>query len=405
MGAAPTEHCLVFVRTAGSTRSADVRSMFLNCTSFAFQHTLLWSGPVSPSVTLNEGEEKRPAGPIVADAFTVLSSLLLAFALDYVGRGLGMAVSLGTATIGLALFAASYDSPMRSAGQVFYGMGSTGVKAITDVLVVETVRQEIDMPLAYAFMALPRAIALFSVPTVRYGLREPERHVLIAFSCVVPALGAPLVCVLWYYRAHLVLHKPFRHLMMFVWARHSNRPAFLAGRFLLVATLLVVFLVLWLVQMDVSPWPAAIPPLVASLIVTAPFCEWARVQCQPVWFHFRFFLIPSLSRTRVRVRYRWQRRQWFKFRGLTSMLMPVRRARNFCRGLGREVASWSSGLKVNLQRWHLGTSANVLSWVSGLSFRSVFLGYRLMSNSEFAVCASCLTWKSTCSAPCSKLTL
>lgn len=371
--------------------------MFLNCASFAFQHTFLWSGPVSPSITLRDGEQRRSTGPIVADVVTVLSSFVLSFALDFVRRDLGLAVATVAATLGLVLFAASHGSAMLSTGQVFYGVGSAGVKVITNVLVVETVRDKYNLPGAFAVMALPRAVALISVSTVRYGSHESQlRHALEAFAVLAGVTGLLLVCVLHHYSAHLTLPTPFRVVMLEFRARWLDQPGRLVGRILLGVALLGMFIFLWLVQMDILPSVAAIPPLVTFLIIVAPFSEWAQETARQVWFQLRFILLPDLDRKRVRLRHAWHHRRRFKLRSLTSIIGPLRRLLGFCRKLSRKVTQKVFSALSSPRRWCLTVLSNSPSWASELSFRSLFLSHPLMSKPQFAVCASCLIWRSTC---------
>lgn len=379
--------------------------MFLNCASFAFQHTLLWSGPVSPSITLRVGEEKRPVGPIVADVFTVLSSLVLTFALDFVRRDIGMAAATVAATLGLALFAGSGSSGMLDAGQVFYGMGSTAVRLIIDVLIVETVRDKYDLPRAFAVMALPRAIAQLSVSTVRYHLHEPElRHALTAFACIEPVIGLLFVGILYGFRERLQAHRPFRVAMSEFWERRSRQPEFLVGRTLLLLAVVAVFTFLWLVQMDILPWSAAIPPLVVFLAMVAPFSDLVQERVRDQWDRLWLLSIPNLNRKCVRLRHRWLRRGEFRRLGPAILYGLLRRAKGLCRELFRVLASRVSARRSGLLRWRPNTWLDSPSWVSELSFRDLFTRHPLTSKPEFAVCATCLLWRSTCSWMLSQLT-
>lgn len=269
--------------------------LFLNCTLFAFQHSILWNGPVSPSVTLFEGRERRPTPLIMADLLTLVSSVGMAIALDCVGRGLGLAFAVGFATLGLALFAGSHSMETLSAGQVFYGVGFTGLRLSIDVLVTDTTRLTVRT-LVYAMVSFPWAITAFSVPVLRESLQEAElRHALIAFSCLVPALGFTLTAFILHHHRCFDVRQDFSGLKSQLLGtrdrRRSNLKAFLPPAL----SLLAMFVALWLVQVDVVPWWTFIPFVVvffSSLIRASsphliPWFVWASYK---LWYTVSTYL-------------------------------------------------------------------------------------------------------------------
>lgn len=254
-------------QTCGFAGGMLTDRLFLNCAVFAFQHSLLWNGPVSPSISLFEGQEKRPASLIAADIMTVLSSLLMAVALDCMGRGRGLALAVLSATLGLALFAGSRNMDMLCAGQVFYGVGFTGVRLTVDVLVADSTALHIRT-LVYAAMSFPWAITAFSVPVIRQTLTETQlRHALIAFACLVPALGLALTALIRYQSACFDDAKSLSEWKSELWDRERHRFGFPADYVWTLIAVVALFLVLWLVRTDTLPWYAAAPPLVILPIV------------------------------------------------------------------------------------------------------------------------------------------
>lgn len=366
-------------------------------------------------MTLFDGEERRAAPLIVADVLTVLASLGAAVALDCTGRAAGLAGAVGLATLGLALFAGARNVATLSAGQVFYGVGFTGVRLTLDVLVTDATPTR-DRALGYAAVALPWAVTAFAVPTLRYNLREAElRHALVAFACIVPALGAALVCLLAYHRASLVRPRTFRDLKAELWDPKRHLFGIPLAYISILAALLLLFVMLWLVQMDVLPWYAAIPPVVVFLFVTIAVQfpsiylfdlltkGWeAWIPGRSLW---RRFLLWASFRWRTR-RMRWEpsslrRLDWEK---LCSI---CRRAWEICRGQGQELRArvsrpflWRRLLERCRKSQHAArlwvtrrTQMTRLAWQGGQQGRPLD---RLGTTTMVCVCALCVIWKCKC---------
>lgn len=214
----------------------------------------------------------------MADLATVLSCLVMAVALEFMSRAVGVLVSIGLATLGLALFAATYNIPTLSAAQVFYGIGFTGVRLLVDVLVTDTALIE-NRALILAVLAIPWPVAIYCAPLINRAPRSPEmRLALIVLAGFIPFVGVLLFSFLQYNRDRTVPHKSFASLMRRLQGKPtrgsfhaSSRPNRFAGwwrlglpltTFILLWSLVGLFLVLWLVQMGVLPWFSAIPPIV-----------------------------------------------------------------------------------------------------------------------------------------------
>lgn len=221
---------------------------------------------------------------------TVCAALAMAGSLEYQTRALGVLMAALFATLGLALFAAPPSVATTSAGQIFYGVGFTGIRLLIDVLIADASDFRYRA-LGYAFVASPWAISAFAVPIMRriYSISQLRRAVA-AFAVIVPLLGLTLCAYLWHHRrkaadyGYLIgpenLCSGLRRLGTKIRTAHLPSPkrrirltsmfAFWKWRawglftwstmtFFIVVTLLCVFVVLWLVQMGKVPWNAPLP--------------------------------------------------------------------------------------------------------------------------------------------------
>lgn len=351
MGQGLAAAALLDVSLRGFGKATLTDSLFLNCAVFAFQHSLLWNGPVSPSISLFDGQERRPASLIVADIMTVLSSLLMAIALDCMGRGRGLMLAVASATLGLILFAASHNIDMLCAGQVLYGVGFTGVRLTIDVLVADSAKLHIRT-LIYALVSFPWAITAFSVPAIRQSLTETElRHALIAFACLVPALGLALAFLVRYRRACFDDPKSLSELKDELWNTKKHRFGFPAAYLWALIALVALFLLLWLVRTDTLPWYAALPPL--------------AILCVVLSVNGRAHYVRDVRR---------------KTFGAERMLHIV--------VLGTMLNRWG------LLRRVIRNATRPPLRAKNISVRQPLDGLR--TNAMFSVCGLCMLWKSTC---------
>lgn len=238
-------------------------------------------------------------GYIMADLVTVIACLATAVASEFLSRALGLLVALSIATLGLILFAVTRNMPTLSAGQVFYGVGFTGVRLMIDVLVSDTTRSK-NRPLAYAFIATPWSLTAFTVPAIRRDRSSSEiRPAVAAFAGIIPLLGGLLCLFLRRHRERMVKPKPFHLLVKQLQKpklnrtfprKHSTRRSWFKplrlglplSTFFVVMPLLSLFVLLWLVQMDIVPWFVAVPPAVMLLSVVA-----LNIALQYTGFNFR----------------------------------------------------------------------------------------------------------------------
>lgn len=257
----------------------------------AFQHSVLWNGRVSPAVTLTEGDQARSPAYIIADLVTVCAALAMAGSLEFQTRVSGVLTAVLFATLGLALYAAPPSIATTSAGQVFYGIGFTGLRLLIDVLIADTTDFR-HRAVGYAFISSPWAITAFAVPAMRRSLSVSQLRIAIsAFAGTVLFCGIVLFAFLQRYRRRAVdfefvsgSKRLVRALRGFAtgFARrpsspqpreHTSSGASVAilrlyaqwrlrlpgTTIFVVVALLVVFLVLWLVQMSLLPWYTPIP--------------------------------------------------------------------------------------------------------------------------------------------------
>lgn len=263
----------------------------MNCTANAFQHSILWNGRVSPAVTLSEGDQARNPAYIIADLTTVCAAFAMAASLEFQTRAVGVLTATFFAALGLALYAIPPSIATTSAGQVFYGIGFTGLRLLTDVLIADTTDFR-HRALGYAFISSSWAVTAFAVPTMRRAFSVAQlRTAIAAFAGIVLFCGLVLFAFLQYYRRRTVDFEfdsdlerlvravkefatgpastpnppktdgymaPTRSLAVLrLWAQWRLKLSLSA--LCVVLALLVVFVVLWLIQMEIVPWYAAIP--------------------------------------------------------------------------------------------------------------------------------------------------
>lgn len=264
---------------AGSQSLPPLCRIWVTCAANAFQHSIIWNGVVTPSVALFDGEQRRNAAFVVADFVTVVSCLAMAIASEFLNRAQGLAMALGFATLGLVLFAVTQNMATLSAGQVFYGIGFTGIRLIVEILVSDITNFR-DRALAYAFVYTPWALTAFSVPAFRRDSQSSEmRPAIAAFAGLIPVLGGLLSGFLQRYKAHNPRPKQLKSVIRRLRGPKIslNSDKFIASRrslskflrfglplstFGLLLFLLSLFVILWLVQMEVIPWFAILPPAV-----------------------------------------------------------------------------------------------------------------------------------------------
>lgn len=258
---------------------------WLNCLAIAFQHSLLWNGPVTPSAALFDSHGLRPMPFIAADLVTVAACLGMALALEFTGPALGMGIAVVSATLGLVLFALSRNAETLSAGQVFYSVGFTGIRLVIDVLIADTAALR-NRALAYGLAGSPWAVTAFAVPALRkrFNISNEGRKMrlaIAAFTGIIPLFGGVLVLYLWHHkRTHPVpvakekIRRDLRVLKIF--------DVCLLGFFLM-----ILFVFLWLVQMGLMPWWAALIALISffSTVVFVAFSRspWVRKQAIKFW--------------------------------------------------------------------------------------------------------------------------
>lgn len=257
----------------------------MNCLAIAFQHSLLWNGPVTPSAALFDSQGLRPVPFIIADLVTVAACLGMALALQFTGPALGLGIAVVSATLGLALFASSRNAATLSAGQVFYSVGFTGIRLVIDVLIADTAALR-NRALAYGMAGSPWAVTAFAVPALRKRLNissegRKMRLAIAAFTGIIPLFGGLLVAYLWHHKRSTPpvvtkekIRRDLRVLKVF--------DVCLLGFFLL-----ILFVFLWLVQMGLLPWWVALIALVLffSTVTFVAFSRspWVRKQVIKWW--------------------------------------------------------------------------------------------------------------------------
>lgn len=228
----------------------------------------------------------------------------MAVASEFLNRAQGLTVALGFAALGLVLFAATRNLAALCAGQVFYGIGFTGIRLIVSILVSDTISFR-NRSLVYAVVFTPWALTAFSVPALRRDSQSSElRPAIAAFAGIVPVLGGLLAGFLQRRREHIPKPKPLKLVIRRLRGSEASRRSW--GRllrfglpfstFVPLVLLLSLFVLLWLLQMDVTPWFAVLPPAVLLCCMTAfllglknpRFNDWV---CKKI--------IPSLYRTRA----------------------------------------------------------------------------------------------------------
>lgn len=264
---------------------------WLNCAAIAFQHSILWNGPVTPSAALFDSDGLRPVPFIVADLVTVAACLAMAVALEFTGAPLGLCIAVASATLGLGLFSASQNAAMLSAGQVFYSVGFTGIRLVIDVLVADTAPLR-NRALAYGLIGSPWAITAFAVPAIRKRLdissdSTRTRYAIAAFAAIVPLLGTALVGYLWHQNRNSVKSLAKGKIRIDLRALRVHDVCVLG------LILLILFVFLWLVQMGVLPWYAALIALCVFFAVVA----WIALSRSPWVMQQRVnWCIPWLQR-------------------------------------------------------------------------------------------------------------
>lgn len=236
--------------------------MWVNCASAAFQHALLWYGKVNPSITLVNGDKKRAAAFVVADALTVCACLAMAVVLDLTGRAVGLSLAVSLASLGLLLFAVPPGIGTLSTGQVFYGVGFAGIRLVTEVLVANSTNMA-NRALGYASIATPWAAAPFAATAIRGKFGPNPQAVSAACIGVVLPLGSLLAAYLWHHRACDVRNAYRLHWDFEPKTYDEEVGLFdeiLNGTFLVLG-IVGIFVVLWLVQIDVVAWPYALAPV------------------------------------------------------------------------------------------------------------------------------------------------
>lgn len=232
---------------------------------------------VTPSIALFDGEQKRNAAFVVADFVTVASCLVMAVASEFLNRAQGLTVALGFAMLGLVLFAVTRNLATLSVGQVFYGIGFTGIRLIVTILVSDTVSLR-NRSLAYAVVFTPWALTAFSVPALRRDSQSSEmRPAIAAFAGIVPVLGGLLAGFLQRCREHILKPKPLKLVIRRLGGSKTSRRSWSRllrfglpfSTFVPLVLLLSLFVLLWLLQMDVTPWFAVLPPAVLLCSLTA----------------------------------------------------------------------------------------------------------------------------------------
>lgn len=275
-----------FTSCTSSELSRLTRRAWLNCLAIAFQHSLLWNGPVTPSAALFDSQGLRPIPFIMADLVTVGACLGMALALEFTGPAWGMGIAVVSATLGLVLFALSRNAATLSAGQVFYSVGFTGIRLVIDVLIADTAALR-NRALAYGLAGSPWAITAFAVPALRKSLNISNegrrmRYAIAAFTGIIPLFGGVLVLYLWHHKrttppppvAKEKIRRDLRILKIF--------DVCFLGFFLM-----ILFLFLWLVQMGLIPWWTAIIALMlffnAVVFVAFSRSPWVRKQVIRLW--------------------------------------------------------------------------------------------------------------------------
>lgn len=201
----------------------------------------------------------------------------MAVASEFLSRAQGLTVALGFAALGLVLFAVTRNLATLSAGQVFYGIGFTGIRLIVTILVSDTISLR-NRSLAYAVVFTPWALTAFSVPALRRDSQSSEmRPAIAAFAGIVPVLGGLLAGFLQKCREHIPKPKPLKLVIRRLGGSKASRRSWSRllrfglpfSTFVPLVLLLSLFVLLWLLQMDVTPWFAVLPPAVLLCSLTA----------------------------------------------------------------------------------------------------------------------------------------
>ncbi|KAF9980651.1 hypothetical protein BGZ75_008181 [Mortierella antarctica] len=146
-------------------------------------------------------------GSILPTILQILRAALVPFFIkfsDVCGRAESISIAMALYLIGITIQGAAKSFVQVAVGQIFYGMGSTGVLVLTQVLIADTTRL-IDRGVMFALWDLPSIASVFIVQALTDPLTlpkpgEPEDKWRRAFLVmgIVSVVGAAVLLVpLW----------------------------------------------------------------------------------------------------------------------------------------------------------------------------------------------------------------
>ncbi|KAF9944905.1 hypothetical protein BGZ70_004230 [Mortierella alpina] len=146
-------------------------------------------------------------GSILPTILQILRAALVPFFIkfsDVCGRAESISIAMSLYLIGITIQGAAKSFVQVAVGQIFYGMGSTGVLVLTQVLIADTTRL-IDRGVMFALWDLPSIASVFAVQALTDPLTlpkpgEPEDKWRRAFMVmgIVSIVGAAVLLVpLW----------------------------------------------------------------------------------------------------------------------------------------------------------------------------------------------------------------
>ncbi|KAF9272276.1 hypothetical protein BGZ68_002560 [Mortierella alpina] len=147
-------------------------------------------------------------GSILPTILQILRAALVPFFIkfsDVCGRAESISIAMALYLIGITIQGAARSFVQVAVGQIFYGMGSTGVLVLTQVLIADTTRL-IDRGVMFALWDVPSIASVFIVqaltdPLTLPKLGEPEdkwRKAFLVMGIVSVVGAAVLLAPLWY---------------------------------------------------------------------------------------------------------------------------------------------------------------------------------------------------------------
>ncbi|KAG0012363.1 hypothetical protein BGZ81_001638 [Podila clonocystis] len=147
-------------------------------------------------------------GSILPTILQILRAALVPFFIkvsDVVGRAESVSIAMLLYLIGLIIQGASKSFVQVAVGQIFYGMGSTGVLVLTQVVIADTTRL-IDRGIMFALWDMPGIASIFMAQALQDPLTLPKgdeprdkwRRAFLVTGLVSVVGAAALLVPLWH---------------------------------------------------------------------------------------------------------------------------------------------------------------------------------------------------------------